>query len=248
MSTVIGDLISIAILIFVASAVVHEACTHYWDKKTSCSKQESYERQLTVTHRDEPIIAYKWAVIGYKWAEIGYHLASWADHMELMVDPARLYGQFTVRGIVQSEHYRPADIAKCGALGEHLAPSPGCSCGFYAVSRERLQEVSDWREGSVVLKVALYGRVIRHQWGYRAERQRVLGVHLNPLCLFCKRECRRLVVHDGMVVSACEHCGNREFQIEPKELSNEWRVEVRWGNIRYIERPDEGEPEGLPPV
>lgn len=52
----------------------------------------------------------------------------------------------------------------------HSAPGPLCRCGFYGV-----KSITDCI-GNVVAEVDLYGTIIEHEAGYRAEYQRVLSV------------------------------------------------------------------------
>lgn len=69
----------------------------------------------------------------------------------------------------------------------HAAPDQNCTCGFYAVTKERYRaELTAGYSTSVcTLDVDLFGRVIVHENGYRAERQRVLGVTLDPCAVDC---------------------------------------------------------------
>jgi hypothetical protein len=87
-------------------------------------------------------------------------------------------------------HYGAEAVASCHGYRdeEHLSPDPtgGCrTCGFYAVMER--PDVEDYY-GDVVLQVELYGRVIRHTAGYRAEKQRVLAAWLDPVCPRCQGE------------------------------------------------------------
>lgn len=71
------------------------------------------------------------------------------------------------------------DTAGCwlGEISGHSAPSPGCTCGFYALK---------YRPGparaitEALAEVELFGVVIEHENGYRAERQRILSLTLSP--------------------------------------------------------------------
>jgi hypothetical protein len=78
----------------------------------------------------------------------------------------------------------PADArAECrprGAPGNHRVPDPGCTCGFHALSDERLPGLPP-RGGFTVLTVALSGRVLAFEWAgngvlWRAGRQTVVRV------------------------------------------------------------------------
>lgn len=61
--------------------------------------------------------------------------------------------------------------ARC-RRSSHPAPSAGCSCGIYAHrSREAaLQQARRSGPGSIVGEVELWGRVVEHEHGFRAER------------------------------------------------------------------------------
>jgi hypothetical protein len=79
--------------------------------------------------------------------------------------------------------------AMCSLVGPaswHVAPAEDCTCGFYAM-RELLPLVQDaarlhvWRHlglgcasGVVMGRVELAGTVIEHEFGYRAERARIV--------------------------------------------------------------------------
>jgi hypothetical protein len=75
----------------------------------------------------------------------------------------------------------PADArAGCGRRGAHDAPDPGCTCGFHALSSQRLPGLPI---GNVFtqLTVALSGRVLAFEWAgegvlWRAERQTVVRI------------------------------------------------------------------------
>lgn len=54
----------------------------------------------------------------------------------------------------------------------HAAPDPSCSCGLYAV-----KDIAKCA-GSIFAEVDLYGTVIDHEGGYRAEYQRVLSLRI----------------------------------------------------------------------
>ena len=68
----------------------------------------------------------------------------------------------------------------------HDAPEPDCHCGFYAVNdREHLTE----QDGSwPLLEVELFGRVIVHEKGFRAQRQRVRCCTVPNACVYCGDE------------------------------------------------------------
>ena len=78
----------------------------------------------------------------------------------------------------------PADArAECrarGARGVHRAPDPECTCGFHALSCQKLSGLPVGG-GFAALTVALSGRVLAFEWAgegilWRAERQTVVRV------------------------------------------------------------------------
>jgi hypothetical protein len=78
----------------------------------------------------------------------------------------------------------PADArAECrsrGVRGAHGAPDPGCTCGFHALSSQKLPGLPVLR-GFTALTVALSGRVLAFEWAgegvlWRAERQTVVRI------------------------------------------------------------------------
>jgi hypothetical protein len=75
----------------------------------------------------------------------------------------------------------PADArAECRFRRAHSAPDPACTCGFHALSSQRLPRPLG-REGFAVLTVALSGRVLAFEWAgggvlWRAERQTVVRI------------------------------------------------------------------------
>jgi hypothetical protein len=78
----------------------------------------------------------------------------------------------------------PADAkAECrrrDVRGAHAAPDPWCTCGFHALSSQRLPGLPD-RRAFAALTVALSGRVLAYEWAYkgvlwRAERQTVVRI------------------------------------------------------------------------
>src|SRR5580704_8435506 len=78
----------------------------------------------------------------------------------------------------------PVDArAKClarGARGAHDAPDPGCTCGFHALSSQKLPGLPVGY-GLTALTVALSGRVLAFEWAHegvlwRAERQTVVRI------------------------------------------------------------------------
>jgi hypothetical protein len=76
----------------------------------------------------------------------------------------------------------PADArAACRFRSAHDAPDPGCTCGFHALSSQRLLPGLPVGSGLTALTVALSGRVLAFEWAgqgvlWRAERQTVVRI------------------------------------------------------------------------
>lgn len=76
---------------------------------------------------------------------------------------------------IYGDEWRPCNSfdADCP---EHPRPDPECGCGIYAVTtRERAHEWAEWARSAlphpiVLGRVQLWGRVLPHSAGYRAER------------------------------------------------------------------------------
>jgi hypothetical protein len=116
--------------------------------------------------------------------ELGEHLTTTADGLWVVwaYKLARRMGDLFVP--LRGDAGYPADArAECrrwGVRGSHDAPDPGCTCGFHALSSQRLQGLPD-RRAFTALTVALSGRVLAYEWAYegvlwRAERQTVVRV------------------------------------------------------------------------
>lgn len=141
-------------------------------------------------------------------------------------------GQPVLRGVMYGE-YKPVDAAVHARSDwlalparDHKAPHVDCICGFYGVTKDRLHEVSMYYgpNSCADLEVELYGTVIRHRDGWRAEKQRVLAVHLDLSCAVCRRPAQG-VSGRGVV---CRECFPGTVVFTPAELSSLWGVEVRW--------------------
>lgn len=93
-------------------------------------------------------------------------------------------------GITVGGSYGADDRARC--IRGCTPPALGCTCGFYALKR-RDEALDLLRETLVVnglrhkalLAVELDGSVLEYERGYRAERQRVMGVEFERGCSRC---------------------------------------------------------------
>jgi hypothetical protein len=61
------------------------------------------------------------------------------------------------------------------AMALHRAPDEGCACGFYAVKDlSLLQMLAGDSSGYVLGRVKLAGKIVEHEFGYRAELARIV--------------------------------------------------------------------------
>jgi len=122
----------------------------------------SLVRGLAVEHSVEPVIAWRaWALTGRR------------DGTGLLLRP--------VAG--RSRPWKPleASEAACKAARFHAAPNIDCTCGLHgAHSPEILRKA---KTPAVLGRVALWGRVIEHELGYRA--QFAYPQRLRLVCQFC---------------------------------------------------------------
>jgi|ERR1035437_320310 hypothetical protein len=76
-------------------------------------------------------------------------------------------------------------VAECRAYPKpdppHAAPDPDCTCGFWALSeRPSMSSYSP-----ILATVELFGTVIHGEKGYRANRQRITRIDIDPTCVMC---------------------------------------------------------------
>lgn len=139
----------------------------------------------------EPIKAWRLAELGY---------ANW---------------QFSLQPILQnSDGLEKEAFAKCNLNNLHFAPNQDCSCGFYSCKDiSSLHPFSPfyWDRNSapmVLLEVELYGKVIEHERGYRAQYQRVMKVYLSPLpgkCFSCGQT-EQCLLTASRILTVCPDC------------------------------------------
>lgn len=94
------------------------------------------------------------------------------------------------RGLAFGE-YSSDEKATCAFDREHKSPNIGCECGFHAVgTREAAINLMEGRRGVVLLQVELYGEIVVHTKGMRAEEQVVLAMYVPKWCtkLGCRNE------------------------------------------------------------
>lgn len=134
-------------------------------------------------------------------------------------------------------------------LPPHVVPEASCSCGLYALKdRDEAERDSHQR---VLLEVELYGSVVVHESGYRAEKQRVLCVWVPRRCAswLCAKDATVLAATKGsatiyasyrsttvtdLVLPLCdEHAAMTDYDVmhTPASLSDVAALlgtEVRW--------------------
>jgi len=139
-------------------------------------------------------------------------------------------------------------------LGNHRAANPACACGFYSLRRPGFLglvgqsrpcfEDGDSGWGRVRLQVSLGGNVVVHDLGYRAERQRVLRVEFERICVLCdqsrpakwhrriSRQADGLAVDGSRLFPVCSTCCRNPWPLG--RLANELQTEVAWAPKRFI--------------
>ena len=207
---------------------------------------ERSERTLPVERQEDPITAWRNAYLVCDRTTV--YLTSLNDSVRLPVVATATHGPVAIDGI-----YSPADpeVARYFTT-QHIAPKPGCSCGFWAMKEKvNVQAAApnyapDTRL-PVLLEVDLFGTVIEADHGYRAQYQRVLSVRLfdesTDLCcqvgFLCDEPPNRIwFPGDGPPVGMCEH---HEALMETNvplgvvhrvatldKLSRRLKTEVRW--------------------
>jgi hypothetical protein len=126
------------------------------------SRGVSLERQLTTGSSIEPIVAWRaWSLTGHR------------DGSELLLRP--------VAG--RSRPWRPLQVAEaaCKHARMHAAPNVDCTCGLYGT--HDVEILRRTRAPAVLGRVALWGKVIEHELGFRA----AFGYpqRLRLVCQFC---------------------------------------------------------------
>ncbi|HYJ62001.1 MAG TPA: hypothetical protein VE032_11120 [Actinomycetota bacterium] len=110
--------------------------------------KSSAARDLAVERATEPILAWRaWALTGRR------------DGSDLLLRP--------VAG--RSRPWRPREVAEaaCKHARLHAAPNVDCSCGLHGTHEAAILRRT--RAPAVLGRVALWGRVIEHELGYRGE-------------------------------------------------------------------------------
>ncbi|HVL99034.1 MAG TPA: hypothetical protein VM324_07065 [Egibacteraceae bacterium] len=155
----------------------------------------------------------------------------------------RRSGRFA--GLSVGAPYRAHDRARCfrercPVDGNHAAPHPRGTCGFYGSTGDPLA----WMlPEAALLDVELFGRVIRHERGWRAGGQRVLGVRFLHGCAACLRPVTGPLLVTApapvdtrgvLVAPRCARCAqvwrspSYGDVLEPAELAGLLGTEVSW--------------------
>lgn len=128
-----------------------------------------------------------------------------------LLDSSRRVGRFA--GFSVGAGYRAEDCARCvrercPVQDNHPAPHLGGTCGFYGATGDPL----DWMmPQAALLDVELYGRVVRHESGWRAGRQRVLGARFARGCVDCLAADPR-----SALVTRPDPLGSRRLLVAPR--------------------------------
>lgn len=147
--------------------------------------------ELRVIHSDEPIVATKLGYIFYSDNDLwfsggGKHTKQKAEGVA-SCDRHEFFASYRQYGLTPP----------LGGITErHDAPHPDCMCGFYGVKPGVEVDGYEPDRNSTVLDVELYGKVIHHEKGYRAEKQRIMAVRLGGCGGFLCEKPPELLVFD----------------------------------------------------
>lgn len=90
----------------------------------------------------------------------------------------RIDGDGTLRSVAWDRTWpaREVAVAGCAFGSRHVAPAGHCSCGWYGLS----DPTPLWTGGDVVGRAYLWGRIVVHAAGYRAEYAYPAALILRP--------------------------------------------------------------------
>jgi hypothetical protein len=117
---------------------------------------------LSIDTASEPIVAWRaWALTGHR------------DGTGLLLRPVAK----------RARTWRPRQVveASCRTSRWHDAPDPACTCGLHGT--HGLEVLRKTKCPAVLGRVALWGRVVEHEHGYRA--QFAYPQRLRLICQFC---------------------------------------------------------------
>lgn len=166
---------------------------------------------LETTTQEEPIKAWR-----------GFNLNVVGNRLELS-SVNKGYGTFDGR-----EAKAVCKVSGSGIHSPDNVPCEYCTCGFYAVKNKTTIQ------GSHLAEVDLYGKVIEHELGYRAEYQRILALYFKTVshCQFgflCKKKVEVLVFTDDFILPSCISCSLTYPNVAtPAQISDYFGIEIRW--------------------
>lgn len=129
--------------------------------------------------------------------------------------------------------YPIAAVAVCDRDRSHLPPVASCECGFHAhTRREQAENLLDRARGLVLLHVEMYGSIVVHRSGIRAEEQDVHAMYLAPRCVRfgCRRPSAGMTPSRRSWIQVCDpHLGSG---LTIDELREVLRIDVSVGEQR----------------
>jgi hypothetical protein len=156
--------------------------------------------------RDEPIRALKAAYLIVRPDGIAFSPLNCSDGSRWYGPQAvaQCFCAGTISSLAASGGYFPGSLFGGLSFGEpHPHPGRDTSCGFYAW---KLDAPFPWSAGTWLLEVDLYGRVVEHEQGYRAQKQRVLSISPVPGVL-CDEPARLVAdMKTGRITAECDAC------------------------------------------
>jgi len=112
--------------------------------------------------------------------------------------------------------YHVTGFSAC-LTSDHISPKFSCRCGFHAYkNREDAEQRLNRRSNAVLLRVGLYGTLVQHTTGWRAEQQDVLSIHFPFLCRHrgCVSETSALRKDGNTWKAVCNsHAGDQGFTL-----------------------------------
>ena len=118
-------------------------------------------------------------------------------------------------------------VARCEKDEFHLPPVVGCECGFHAMyTRSRAERLIGFRAGLVLLEVEMYGEIVLHREGMRAQEQDIHAIHLDPRCSrpLCRRAAAGLRQKGKKWRSAC--VAHLDSGVTLNEIRNALKLDV----------------------
>ena len=133
------------------------------------------------------------------------------------------------------------DRSLCFEHLDHLPPEASCSCGFFAATRPEPLIVHVRAPYSELWEVELGGKVLLGRDTFRGETQRVVRVHLSPVCYNCARPAAFVCtdpardsssktpkLSDALIASCATCVTPRSWR--PNDLERALDVEIVWAH------------------